>query len=80
MSEGFTITARIRPSVDTVDAVVCAKLLEIWLNEVDGRRVEVTFKDDGHAEIDLIPEKRYEPHETVVHRPIDPNDISSFPW
>ena len=80
MSEGITITARIRPSVDTADAVVCAKLLEIWLNENGARRVEVTFKDDGRAEINLISEKCDEPHETVAHRPIDPNDISSFPW
>lgn len=80
MSEGITITARIRPSVDTVDAVVCAKLLEIWLNENGERRVEVTFKDDGRAEINLISGKYDEPHETVAHRPIDPNDISSFPW
>ena len=76
----FTITARIRPSVDTVDAVVCAKLLEIWLNENRERRIEVTFKDDGSASINVAEAQNEEPKEPSFRLPIDPNDISSFPW
>ena len=76
----MSLQVKIRPTVDAADAVVCAKMLEIWLNEHSERRIDITFNEDGRSEIHLVSEQNVEQHEPTVHKPVDLNDSDSFPW